>query len=443
MKRIALDYLWRWKWAFLIGVVTHFVAMIVGCQPGFQAVPIGVIAGSAMLLLFELNRGGGARTLLSLPVTSKQLARVWRFTTFEFPTSLFLVVLGLSMLVSWLIKPTHLHSFDRFFIIAVFQTGMIGTIFFGFTGMPTGPADHRRFRDKARAGLYGLLWGFSIPGTIFAAKHLPESLADLEFGHIFVAGCLTLMSAIGWFRAEALVIKRAQQLNRSEKEKASGSTPSPPQPGFGGLPYLCLFFGRRTCLLGIAMVLFNWFGMQFLMSRTSSGLDTGFTASQVNFVAPVMALVTAIIMFTQLRSLRILPLSKSRITSMLVVWPMTLAIVFSLMIVGLHYLFFGGPVLWIQFTGSVIATSAILLIVPSLLWFGFSKKAFLIMILVLPAIQLLGPLLKNESGDFANFALWIPPLLVAISFAVSYRLLDSSRAWRPNAFRLMNLRRHA
>ena len=230
--------------------------MILAWQKKDYFMPVGVLGGSAFLLMFEFMRGGGARTLLSLPVTSKDVARAWRFVALEFPSALFLVALGISMLLSWLFEPTWLLNFERFLILGLFQTLLLGTVFFGLTGIPVAPADQRGVKDQIRGAFYGLLWGFSIPGTFLLSELMPSGFGDFTHWHWLVGGCLLGMTVAGWLRAEDLALKRVQQLGRATPSTAS-TTPSPPESGFGGVPYLCFIFARRTGLMGVAIILLN------------------------------------------------------------------------------------------------------------------------------------------------------------------------------------------
>lgn len=433
MKQIVQDYLWRWKWIYLSGFVIHCVAMIPAWQKEDVVISVGVLAGSAFLLMIDFMRsGGGARTLLALPTTAKDVARAWRFVALEFPCLIFIVGLAISAGISAMFKPTWLLNFERFTIITIFQSSLLGIVFFGLTGIPASQADQRTLGDQLRGGFFGLLWGFSIPGTFFLASLMPGRFSDFTVGHWLAGVCLVTMTVCGWLRAEKLVMRRAQATGRSAAAPAAARAREKIEPGFGGVRFLCFVFARRLMLIGLAIVLINWFGMGFFTGQFRTELDHSFTASQSSFVVPILTLITAVILFTQLRSLRALPLSKTRIAALLIGWPIAFGSVFGLVVLALHFLLFGGPAIWGTFTSSIIAASACLLVIPALLWFGFSIKAFLVIAVLLPGAQLLQ--IGEKSREFVVSSVWwAPALLIAISFWATWRLLDSSRPWRANA----------
>ena len=192
--------------------------------------------------------------------------------------------------------------------------------------------------------------------------------------------------------------------------------------------------------------------MQFFIGRGESGLDTNFTATQVSFVAPIMAMITALVMFAQLRSFRALPLSKAQITSLLVLCPMVFALIFGLIVTGLHLVLFGGPVIWSHFFVSQISAGGMILVVPALLWFGLSIKTFAVVVLIFPGMQVLqefrgagrpsrsdrvlgaGSLRRHfVFRDDANSRL--QPALAGERAAISQLQADLSSCWLQSAWR--------
>jgi len=124
-NRIARDYLKRKRWYYGIGFVVQVIAAAAAFgSKNAPPIPIGVLGGSAFVLLFDMIRGGGTgtgRTLLSMPVTAQQVARVWRYVTIQFPAMIFLGALVIGFVLALFfgdIRPT----LDLFVIFAVLQT---------------------------------------------------------------------------------------------------------------------------------------------------------------------------------------------------------------------------------------------------------------------------------------------------------------------------------
>ena len=158
---VIRDYLSRKCWYYIAGAIIHLACAYASGWTNHISL-IGVIGGSAFILMFELMRGGNAtaRTLLSLPVTSDQLARAWRLVALTLPIVLFFLILAVGSLLS-LMAGGKLVSLERFIILAVTQTGMIGTAYFALTGMPVQPAPGGGFAQGLSNAFFGLLWGFS------------------------------------------------------------------------------------------------------------------------------------------------------------------------------------------------------------------------------------------------------------------------------------------
>ena len=412
---VIRDYLHRKRWYYIVSALLHFVITLTSSFAEVTPL-IAILGGSAFLLSFDLMRGGGsavARTMLSLPVTKKQLARSWRFVALEFPVALYLAVLVLASLISLLI-PKNETSIDSFILIALGQTGMLGVMFFALTGVPAAAGTARGFAQRTNEIFFGIVWGASFPAILFLSNAFPTSLAACGPGHM-LAGVLIIAATIsGWFRAETLVDRRSKRKAVSSTAPRSSNSTSKANAEswskFGGLPYFCGRFGLILSLMFAMMLSMMWIMFEFFMKLNSGGGASTTSDNQVAQAGMFIAIFTMISMLQvipSLRLLRTLPLRLSTITHCLVLWPLILTAAFALAAYILHSALFGHPFDPVGYLTSMASCASILLGLPLILRFGMGFKTILPICLLLGGSQTFSVVGREVLKlDFMSY--WLP-----------------------------------
>ena len=442
---IVRDYLKRKRAYFIGGALVHLVAIIIACFSNHTTL-IGVIGGSAFVLAIELIRGGGsgmARTLLSLPVTKKQLARSWRFVALELPIVLNFCVLIIGVVVGTLFGGSHM-TVERFLIIALLQTGMLGTAFFALTGMQTAPIANVDLAQRARDTFFAIVWGFSIPALLFLSNLSPTSFGDLNAGQ-FLAGIFLLVATVaGWFRGEALVARRVSRSaigNSKLSSKPSRSeAPATSWQGFGGLRYFFIFFGRRLVLIFGMMLLVMWGVLEiFMQVGTSGARESGGGAignGQAGMFIAMIGMMAIFQVIPSLRVLRTLPVRLTTIASCLIFGPLVLTSTIALLVFVGGSIFSGGAFDPGGYLVATLSASMLLLGLPLILRYGIRLKTLLPLMILVTAAQVT-PLFSQEFFKGNLTAYWIAIsagiiAVAAIAWFLTYRTLRSPHPWRGN-----------
>ncbi|HEX7570428.1 MAG TPA: hypothetical protein VF492_07980, partial [Verrucomicrobiae bacterium] len=281
----------------------------------------------AMQLNFDLQRGH-SRVLTTLPVTARQIGRAWWIFSVALPALLLAATSGAAMLLHCAVTAKGFPT-DYFVVMATANTLFLGALYFLFVGsFPGWP--HNIFGWLRHIYSIGFLMGMIF---VTPALDTPKGIILL-----LVAAVLTV---IGWFRSEQMVLLRAGFRPGTQLGKRTPGQHKVPA-GFGGLPFLWQTLFVRVGYMGIAAVV--WLlGMQLLMHGSlklspRQLLETTLPAfSSFGFFFMVMFLLLPMIM--QLRHLRSLPISTTALAAMLVLLPTV-----PVLVCGLVWAAFGGGV---------------------------------------------------------------------------------------------------
>ena len=449
-QKIIRDYLGRKYWYYIAGAIIHFACVYATGWTDHISL-IGVLGGSAFILMFELMRGGNAtaRTLLSLPVTAGQLARAWRFVALTLPVVLYLLILLIGSFIS-LKMGGKLVNLERIIILAITQTGMIGTAFFALTGMPVQPAAGGGFAKGLSNAFFGLLWGFSVPALMFAVSMAPDNFAGITAGHVLAGLFLTAATVGAWFRAEALVERRAERPggaivaphgHSARRERAM------PWKGIGAMPFYFVRFGLVNALVFTFMVCICWFGMNlfFGLSSGGSGNSDNIRDTQLGMFIPMIGLIAFMQMLPSLRVLRTMPRRLTTLTSCLVFWPLLLTTSLALAAYLVQPSVYGGTVDWSGYSSSLAASSIILFGIPLVLRFGL-RATTMIPILVLLSVSQGLNLFVRDVFKIDLLTAW--PLLaagivaiIAVVWYSTFLSLRSVHPWRGSLLKLPGMQR--
>lgn len=437
---IIRDYLTRKRWYFATGFLIHLIAMT-GCWWMGTPIFLGIYGGCAIILMFELQRGGNAtaRTMLSLPVTAAQLARCWRFVGLEFPVVLFLIPLLLGAVIGAAFGAPHFTA-EFLLLVAISQTLSLGILFFALTGVPGQPRPGATLWQRMVDIIYGLLWGGSMSSIMLFSMATPRHFADLDRGRMIAGILLTVATIAGWFRADTLV------RNRATRPGTVVRSPSPARrerewARFGAMPFLGLRFGSLILSLIMAILLIQWFAMGWFFSGTKH--QAMLVKSQIGMMSVMSVFMMLCNLLGQLRVLRTMPIRTRVLAHWLVFWPLGLAMSVWLLAQTVFSLLNGAPAEWSLFGPSLVGAASMTILLPLTLRFGLKVWAILPVMMFATFISSAGRFIMDDFSKIHG-GWWVAAsviFLLAIWWS-TFLLLGTPHPWRANAMKgLMAARR--
>ena len=449
MKKLILDHFRRW-WLVLTAIlIAYFIFQAANISENnsqtsddsgiasvhrtintvhntfiFQA-----IMWLGFLLVWDFQRGL-PRVLTSLPVTAKQIGRAWWLASVAFPA----IALGITGLLAILIFPgggsmtTLLENCLMSWSLAALY---LGAAFGALTFAKMTIAD--TFTDKIRNFFSNSIFALTILGGFFLQLENP---AMATTALIFAA--YATLSVLGWFRAEQMVLQRANYrlvAKSSNKKLPLHKTPQ----GFGGLPYLVQRIFIQSTLIGLAMMTFMTLFMAFLFQGQNRvqaviSMIQGGSTPYVFFI-----LIFAIVPITfQLRFLRTMPVSSSALAATLVSLPVLSIIAVGAIVTTIGGLSLGETIILPTANNFLIFGAKAAIIVPLVVWRGLDvvTYGFIFLMIISDSFIKLGVTILFHLGSNTPANPWwisliIFLLLITVSFALTQRLLvKSSSAYR-------------
>jgi hypothetical protein len=435
MTRLMLDY-FRRKWLILAAgalfqFVMGFAAVASLDKNGHSPVStfefqIALFMG-ALLLSFDLQRGI-ARTVASLPLTNRQIGRAWWLATVAIPAVALAALLFGGAATAHLVKPHEAFSTDWLTMTSIIVLLWLGTGFaFIFNTSATGW--YGGWWNRARNILFGAVWGVMIGGGIWIFGDMSNS--PVKSAGFFVIG--TALTALGWFRAEQFALGRASF--RLGTQTAGGKRASVHKPGgYGGIPLLISGTFVPAFMMGVAMLTL----MPLIMSlqghlkswRQAVELLNGMGFFPFWFIIFFML----VPVFMQLRYLRSLPISTTRLAAvmiLMVVLPLVALGAVSATVTGLTI---GMPAAATVVKSYALTLAPATLTVSFLVWQGTGTPAFLLMLFVMitaQSVPLWLAVFFHRSEMPASLAGAIAVTYILVSFLLTrWMLLRSSQAYR-------------
>ncbi|MEM9398668.1 MAG: hypothetical protein AAF984_00525 [Verrucomicrobiota bacterium] len=312
IKQIAFDYLARWGWLWCLGLLLHLFASVSGLWVEDPFVFLyGLIALSALLLLVDAHRGA-ARAILLQSANYVKLGRTWWWMAVGIPFLLLGATVVLSAGIAWLFfEEPHFHL-NQFLFALFFPPISLGMIFIGCTG------SSKVFQPQRKEGWICFLIGFVGFYGVIGDYLVPSNVTT---GIVVALGILC--PVIAWFRAPRLVLWRigaiAEADHVSNKNVSSSILP----------PAVRRRYTLFTLLLSYHLPLFGVLGLglfAFLMVYTSGFSEQPelsreprlFLVSGLNGAMIVSFFMSQGMILSQLRLLRLAPLTRSKITSLVV-----------------------------------------------------------------------------------------------------------------------------
>ncbi len=470
MKPLILDFLRRWRWLFVIALLLSVASSVFGMP--FVFAPAAVIA-----LLLDAQRGV-FRAVRPLPVTRLDQAKAWWFVGVPLLPLLSVPVLAVGVLLFQQFNPAGnvrffgpvaaapseapppivvlpeemagasvppgatLGKADRFvaapvrnekapapWFAASVQTwialGYAGFCFFLLQWAPTRAPEN--LAEHVQQGVFGLLWGISMPGVAFLLPNLPRTPGAIAGWHwaLFVAS--PVFVALSYFSAAELVQRRLLVTAVKARPQADAQ-PGVIGGGLTGVPLYVLNFAGRIVLMLVAMA-----AIQTVVMRWMLGANVPASSPPVVMQVVMMGLIFGAITTEAigLRALRVLPLSTLRLAILLSLISWTAALTCSAF--AALWCRMGDPALplWMNFAGHALAMCGwATLALAAFLHIASTARVFVLMLFVMiPSATL--SFLHTHTAIFAA----IGAVSGSLGFALLVRGLKKSAAfYRPRGF---------
>ena len=337
MKRLILDYFRRWWWILALGAVFAFVQgwfIADNAKYAFEFwIFLIAIWMGALLLNFDLQRGV-ARTIVALPLTAKQIGRSWWLATVAIPAIALAALLFLGAGTFRYFYPNKVFPAGRLAMASLFVLPWLGTTFTSIYGMNNDLFRHSRERTCAIF--------FSLLSTImlFGGMLTLQNASKQPFKFAILMGVGTLLTMAGWFRAERFVLGRAgfrlaaiRYKDPRGQHRATG--------GYGGIPFLISTTFVRIFLYVAAMIalmalLWQWNGPQHQALGLFAAMGSFMSCWFIIFYQLMPTL-------RQLRFLRTLPISTTRLATVMIAITILPLIALGTLVTGVAGLSLGTP----------------------------------------------------------------------------------------------------
>jgi len=424
MKRIIFDHLKRWSLAWLaIGSFNYFILLDKNKSINYISLPV-ILWLSAFALNFDLQRGSG-RVLTTLPVSARQIGRAWWIISVALPTLFLAATAGLAMLFHSAGTASGFPAND-FAVTAITYALYFGSLFYVLIGSPPG-------QPQNPAGWVRM--AFTIGFIIGIILIKPDFSTPQGMLFWLVAA---ILSVIGWFRAEQMVLQRASFRLVAAAANKKAATHKISQ-GFGGLPYLMQRIFIQSTLIGLVLVGAMTLFMSFLTrgENPAQAIVSMIQGGSTPYVFFILIFSIVPIVF-QLRFLRTLPASSSALAATLVFLPVFSIAAVGLIVTAVVGALLGESVILPTVNSFLLLGAKAAIIVPLIAWRGLDALAYLLIFLLVvsDSFILLGmTILFHLGSNRPERPLWIDLtvflLCVGLSLVLTRRLLtQSSSAYR-------------
>jgi hypothetical protein len=448
MKNILWDHIRRWWWVWLAGGVFYGVIVWSGV-PGradWQAAffPIAIYWGMLQLNL-DLTRGEVPRVLRTLPVTAKAIGRAWWWVCVGLPALTLAVITGL--VFEFAVHFTHRSvSGVGCFYFWLSNALLFGPVFFFFTRTPAAGKGYGR---GLRGCLFSLLFAATFFGMMLFYRLFPPHTVQWD---VFVV-LAPLLTWASWFGPETFAQERlgalltvtfqahsaAEAMERTDQFMARFSRTQPSgtafrSPGKAGCGSLRMLFQTRFRAvfgLGLLMVVIPGLILFRSVSVENQEMFFGMFWPLVSVFLGVACVWVAPQFVPQTRALRMLPVSATRLATVLVGAPVAAllaALLLGSLILGLIYwlpqIFF----LSLIHSRCLLPPAISILVVPAIVWrggkaLGFGPAVAVVVILLMGAARGLN-FIREHISPAASTGLSL--LIVLAAFLLTKRLLERS-----------------
>ena len=356
MKTLILDFLHRWRWLFVIALLLSTASSIAGAP--FILAPAAVVA-----LLLDAQRGV-FRAVRPLPVTRLDQAKAWWFVGVPLLPLLSVPVLALGVVLfqqfnpnadparfnpfaTRVVRPAPLvearaesvpgtsapipeHRFIAppqvpekkpaapWFAAGVQAWVALGYAAFCFFLMQWAPTRApENVTEHVQQGVFGLLWGLSLPGIAFLLPNLPRTPDTVVWWHWAIFVAVPVFVALSYFSAAELVQRRMFATTvKSRPEPAADARAV--SGGLTGIPFYIVNFAGRIVIFVALIACVQILVLRWMMQGNVPGNNPAL-GMQVSLMGMMIGSVIA--ESIGMRALRALPLSTPKLALLLALIP--------------------------------------------------------------------------------------------------------------------------
>lgn len=430
MNRLMGDFFRRKWWILLIAAAVQLAVGWMMTLEGTGAMPGASVLGfqvalfmGAVLLSFDLQLGLG-RTVLTLPLTPKQIGRGWWLATVALPGLAIGALLFAGAGLYCLFHASAELPANAVLTLWGLSIVCLGICFFAvFNLRPALDVNWwARIRNMTLSGLWGLLLGGGM--LMFQSwKNHPAII----IGFVVVGVPVT---ALGWLKADTLLLFRtchrpgagAPSLRRDRRYAPTG---------LGGIPLLVGTVFIRSVLMGLAMVVI-FLVMMLVQGQTLAARELAQRLVEMSNAFPVwvVVLVQLLPVMLQLRFLQTLPLSANSLALLILILPLAPLLALGLVLAGGAGMFLGLA------KGLVVLKAFSFALLPAALcicfgvWYGAGRSSYILAVLVMAGAQTLPLLLHLDQAPLLYIVPGVTGCIVLAFGVVRYGLLHRSKAYR-------------
>ena len=348
MKLLTLDFLRRWWWALAVFAVVTLVTTV-------NASPIVLGPAALVSLLFDATRGV-FRAVRPQPVALREQAQTWwllavwlvpivSLVPIVLGTLIYLGMNGVTQVAMPMLHevggkfiarpemPSFVTTYSPWFAAAVqiwVGLGFAALCFLLACGLPTRPPEG--VWESLTAIVVGALWGFSIPGLTFVLPLMPQTPAGVHGWHWAVFVSVPFFVVISYLVAPDLMRRRTLVV-AAVRPRRGASAQAGSRGGLTGASLYLATFPLRAALMIVAIAVVQYFFVRLMTG--GAGSPPGPLPRQY---MPLMQIAMFAIIFgaisaewSNMRSLRTLPLSRERLAALLLAIPVGNGLVAALM----------------------------------------------------------------------------------------------------------------
>ena len=356
MKSLILDFLHRWRWLFVISLIVSAASSLFG-------LPL-ILAPAAVVALQLDARRGVFRAVRPLPLTRLDQAKAWWVVGVPLLPLLSVPALVLGIMLFPHFQPsagsvpftriaapmtetitpmeprptaipeTSVPDTEHRYIApsqapeknprapwvaAAVQSwvalGYAGFCFFLMQWAPQRQPEN--LTEYVQQGVFGLLWGISMPGLVFLLPNLPRSPDTMATWHWAVLAAAPVFVALSYFSAAELM-QRQMVVTASKKRPQAATESLALSGGLTGIPLYILNFAGRLVMIVTFIACVQMVVLRSISQSNASGNYPGMSL-QVALMGMVIGATVA--ESVGMRALRALPLSTVKLALLLSLVP--------------------------------------------------------------------------------------------------------------------------
>ena len=377
MKRLMLDHFRRWWWVLSLGVAFAFLQGWCIAKRPETAFEFWIFLWACwlggMLLNIDIKRGL-VRSLAVVPLTGSQIGRSWWLATVPIPAMLLTAALfmgGGTYYASHLYKVFPAARLAVASLFALLWLGVGFTANFSNIYGPMALITRKRWNVMNMTVVSLLSTAMLFGGLTYFQD---ASKKPVKFAILLAAG--TLLTVVGWRRAARFNLDWASY-RLADLQPDSPRGQHHVSKGLGGIRFLIKLTFVGPFLTGLAMVALMALMLKFLGKLTSESIEVQ------RLVLPLMLwagiFIQLIPIFQQMRYLRTMPLSASRMAVVLIAILILPLIALGAVVTGLTWAVWGTSLALMVLNTSIFILAPAALSGSVVVWRGGGILAYCFM----------------------------------------------------------------